>query len=391
MKNLGVAISVSTVRGLGFSSIWMFSALYLRNILGLNFLEDGIIITGGTAFAAILQRYIGSLSDRIGHRITVQLSMFVSTILYLIMVISSDVRSSQLYFSIVFISLTISNSAQAPGIYAIVSGSSEIKTKGFSMLRIGNNAGWGIGPAIGGFAIYYSGFYYLFLFGFLCSLVAFIVSFLLKNVKAESGVENLPLRTENRFLIYLSIVALLLFIVQAQETVTLSSYVHIIRGLNYFQLGLIYMVNGIAVIATQGIVYKAIRRIGNYNSFIIGSVIYTLGFFSFAFFSTLYGLIAATIILTIGEDFAFPSSSAMVSLISKPENIGKNMGIFNAFLSIGRAFGPIIGAIALTVTSDPVGIWFIATVWGFASAVMFFFVFRNVSAIQENREKINSI
>lgn len=52
-----------------------------------------------------------------------------------------------------------------PSIYALVSESGEIKTKGFSILGIGNNNGWGIGPANGSFAIFYSGFFYLFVFG----------------------------------------------------------------------------------------------------------------------------------------------------------------------------------------------------------------------------------
>lgn len=383
MRNIGIASSISMMRGLGFSSIWIFSALYLRNILGFSVFQVGVIITVGTGIAAVIQKFAGSLSDRIGHKKMVTASLFASTVLFLILVISPTVRMSQLYFTIIFVSMTVSNSAQMPATYSIVSGSSEIKTKGFSYLRVGSNIGWGIGPAIGGFAVYASsGFYYLFIFGLLSSFVALILTFFLQNVEYRESA-SLSMRTENILLIYLSLVTMLLFMVQAQETITLPNYANIIRGMNYLQLGLIYLVNGILVIATQGFVYKAIRKIGNYSSFVIGSLLYSAGFFSFALVSSFYGMIVSMAILTIGEDFAFPSSSAMVSLISKPENIGRNMGIYSAFLSLGRATGPIVGGVALSLTSVPVEIWAMATASGFISTILFVATFRKVSVIQE--------
>ena len=173
--------------------------------------------------------------------------------------------------------------------------------------------------------------------------------------------------------------------VQAQETVTLSNYANIVRGLNYFQVGLLYLVNGLAVVATQGLVHKVIGRIGNYNSFIIGSIVYSAGFLSHGFFSNLSGMLITTLILTVGEDFAFPASAAMVSLISKPENIGKSIGLYNAFISVGRAMGPLVGGAVLIITSVSFEIWGLATLSGFLSAAVFGFYFRGRREIQENR------
>ncbi|MFG1415732.1 MAG: MFS transporter [Thermoplasmataceae archaeon] len=383
MKNVGVASAVSGMRGLAFSSLWIFSALYIRSFLGLNVVEDAIIITSGTAIGALAQKYAGSLGDRFGHRRTVILAVLISTLLYLLLSLSSSVRDYAPYFTVTFIALTISNSSQMPSIYALVSESSTIKTKGFSILRVGNNIGWGIGPAIGGFAIFYSGFYYLFVFGLVSSGISLTMSLFLKEVKF-GGKEAHGFRAGNRLLIALSVSALLLFMVQAQETVTLTNYANILRGLNYFQLGLIYLVNGAAVVATQGIFYKVTKRIGNYMSYAIGTFVYTAGFLSYAFDTSLTGMLISTLILTIGEDLAFPSGSAMVSLVSKPENIGRNMGIYNGFISIGRACGPLLGGVALFITSVPILIWSITTATGFASMIFFIYVFRNVSNIQEN-------
>ncbi|MCL4452298.1 MAG: MFS transporter [Candidatus Thermoplasmatota archaeon] len=389
MRNVGVASAVSGMRGLAFSSLWIFSALYLRSYLGLSVVTDAVIITSGTAIGAIVQKFAGSLGDHFGHKRTVILAVFVSTLLYLLLFISSPVRQYSPYFIVTFMALTISNSSQMPSIYALVSESSEIKTKGFSILRVGNNIGWGIGPAIGGFAIYYSGFFYLFVFGFISSAVSLVIALFLKEVKFSRAIHK-GFRTDNRLLIALSVSALLLFMVQSQETVTLTNYANILRGLNYFELGLIYLVNGIGVVVTQGPIYKVVKRIGNYASFSVGTLIYTAGFFSYAFDNSLTGMLISTLILTIGEDLAFPSGSAMVSLVSKPENIGRNMGIFNGFISIGRALGPLLGGVALFITTVPVLIWGITTSTGFASMIFFIFVFRNVSRIQENMKREGS-
>jgi MFS family permease len=143
LKNVGVASAVSGMRGLAFSSLWIFSALYLRTFLGLNVVTDAIIITSGTAIGALAQKFAGSLGDRVGHRRTVILAVLISTLLYLLLSLSSSVRDFAPYFTLAFIALTISNSSQMPSIYALVSESSTIKTRGFSILRVGNNVGWG--------------------------------------------------------------------------------------------------------------------------------------------------------------------------------------------------------------------------------------------------------
>lgn len=382
MKNVETVTVLSTLRGLGYSSIWIYSALYLRTNLGLSILQDGLIITAGSAVAAGLQIYAGILADRFGYKRFVVLSMAISAILFAVLVSSPTIRQSPLLYPIVFVGLMISNASQAPAANAIVSESSAVKLRGFSILRIGNNIGWGIGPALGGFLIFGGDFFYLFLFGLVTASAGFLLSLTLKEV-SSTGTRTVELNAANRMLIVLSFVALLLFIVQAQETITLSNYAKIIRHLNFNEIGLIYLTNGIVVIAAQGLVYKISRKIGNYLSFIIGGILYSFGFFLYAFFSALPGFIFATVILTMGENFAFPAGYAMVSLVSKPENIGRNMGTYNAFISAGRAIGPLIGGAVLSFTTNSYELWGLTTVWGFISVMVFMAAFWKKSHVAD--------
>lgn len=374
LKNVGIVAAMSTMRGLGYSSIWIYSALYLRTVLGMSVFQDGLIITLGSSLAAVFQIYGGMLSDRFGYKRTVVASIAVATSLYLLLVCDGATRTSVILYPVVFVALMIFNAAQAPAVNAIVSQSSDMRLKGFSVLRIGANIGWGIGPAVGGFLISVTGFYYLFVFGFLSSLASLFLSFTIIDSK-PSGKASVQFHAGNRLLIALAFSATLLYVVQAQETVTLSNYANILRGLNYSDLGIIYLTNGIAVIATQGFVYRIAKRMGNYYSYILGGFLYSFGFFSYSLFSGLGGMVAATLILTIGEDFVFPAGYSMVSLVSKPQNIGRNMGTYTAFISAGRAIGPLLGGFVLSFTSDPVEIWSLTTLSGFISVLMFVIIF----------------
>lgn len=371
------------MRGLGFSSIWIYSALYLRTSIGLTLLQDGLVITVGSAMAALFQIYGGILSDKFGYKRTIIVSFIATFILYVILILDSTARNSQIAYPLVFVALMISNTVQMPATNAIVSQSSDVKLKGFSVLRIGNNIGWGIGPAIGGFLISLYGFYFLFLFAMVTSIAGLLLTF---PVEDRKEVRNAVIKfnAANRFLIIMSFVALLLFIVQAQETITLSNYAKVLRGMDYDQLGILYLVNGLVVILTQGIVYKGSRKIGNYSSVIIGGFLYSFGFFSFSFFSSFNGMLLSTVILTFGEDFAFPAGLAMVSLISRPENLGRNMGTYNAFISAGRAIGPLLGGLVLSFSVNPYVIWGFTTIPGFLSIVIFSVAFRgNRGAYEE--------
>lgn len=369
-----IITAASTLRGLAYSSIWVYSSIYLHVSLHLSLIIVGAIFAIGGGIAGIVQIYGGIVSDRIGYRVTVLLSLGILCMIYLLAVADSGILRSSLALPGILIALMFGNALQSPASNAFISLSSDVKLKGFSMLRVGSNIGWGIGPAIGGFVLSYYPFSSLFKIGLAMSLISLLLSFLLK----EPGKTMASIRkfgTENRFVIILSVIALLLFIVQSQETVTLSNYARLIRGLPYYELGIIYLTNGIFVVLSQPFIFRISRRIGNFISYGIGTLIYSAGFFSYAFDHGIVSFILSTVFLTVGEDFAFPTGVTMISNVSKPENIGKNMGLYNAFLSAGRAVGPILGGTVYSMTTDPILIWFYTTLSGFASIVIFLGIF----------------
>ncbi|MEM3675516.1 MAG: MFS transporter [Thermoplasmataceae archaeon] len=382
MRDIYLASFASMCRGLAYAPIWIFSAVYIHSYLHLTYLSDGFVFTGGGILSMGLQFYSGVLTDRIPAKKIILLSYASIIMLFGLAELIPAIRTSGDVYSIWIILMMAVNGLQSSPLNVLISRISTIKLKGFSILRIGNNIGWGLGPAFGGFLVGFMGFQILFLYGFILSIVSIAIMALVHEKPTSLGQVNIGF-TGNRAVLILSLTALLLFMVQSQETVTLSNYARSIADLSFGGLGLVYFTNGTMVALTQGLIYRVSKRIGNYFSYLAGTLIYSAGFLSYGFDINIFQFVASTAILTIGEDLSFPTGSTMVTMLSRPENIGKNMGIFNAFISFGRSIGPLIGGFAFTITSSPLLLWALVTVYGFASSAIFALMFRKDGRILE--------
>lgn len=385
MDNVKVVTISSIFRSLSYSTIWIFSSIYVTIILGMPIFFASLIFFVGGAISSISQIIGGKAGDRFGYRKTFVASMTLITLMMLMLSLLKSISGTFQSYSIFFVVLMGLNSFQSPSSNALVSNGSSIKLKGFSIIRIGNNLGWGLGPAIGGYLINTMGFGMLFVYCFYMSFISFLVSFFVTHVKVvEEG--KLTFKTSNFSLILLSIAALLLFMVQAQETVTLSIFSDRMLNGNFTNIGLIYMTNGIFVILLQPLMYKVSIRIGSYLSLLTGSFIYTSGYLSYGLDNNFLGLVLSTILLTFGEDLSFPAGYAIVAEISRKDRIGINMGIYNAFMSMGRAFGPLLGGYALSNFSSSIMIWVLATLPGFISCILLII---SLGTIEKYRKKFN--
>ncbi|MGP6238813.1 MFS transporter [Cuniculiplasma sp. SKW4] len=385
MDNVKVVTISSIFRSLSYSTIWIFSSIYVTLILGMPIFFASLIFFVGGVISSISQIVGGKAGDRFGYRKTFIASMTLSAFMMLMLSLLKSISGTFESYSIFFVVLMGLNSFQSPSSNALVSNDSSVKLKGFSIIRIGNNLGWGLGPAIGGYIINTTGFGFLFIYCFYMSLISFLISFFVNQVKVTEE-RKLNFKTSNFSLILLSIAALLLFMVQAQETVTLSIFSDRMLDGNFTNIGLIYMTNGIFVILLQPLMYKVSIKIGSYFSLLIGSFIYTSGYLSYGLDSNFLGLILSTILLTFGEDLSFPAGYAIVAEISRKDRIGTNMGIYNAFMSMGRAFGPLLGGYALSNFSSSIMIWILATLPGFISCILLII---SLGTIEKYRKKFN--
>ena len=387
MDNVKIVTISSAIRGLGYSSVWIYSSIYMTKFLGLSPFFASLVFMAGGIFSSFAQYGGGRIGDSIGHRKVFTLFLSAAFLMSLLLAMSKVVNGSPVIFPIFFGSIMILNAFQSPSSNALISRSSSVQLKGFSIMRVGNNLGWGFGPAIGGFILSYYGFHGIFYFFALTALLSFAISLRVKDIPESTEKKRLKFNTSNFALIVISLAAFLIFMVQAQETISLSLYSDGIFSGKYYEIGIIYMINGIAVAFTQPFFYRISRKIGEFQALIIGGLIYTIGFASYGLDSNLLQMIISTAVFTMGENLSFPNGYSIVASISRRERVGTNIGIYNAFCSAGRAFGPLLGGAFLPIISSHVLFWIYVTFPGFIATILLIVFYRTIKSY---KEKFNS-
>ncbi|EQB69513.1 MAG: MFS transporter [Cuniculiplasma sp.] len=387
MDNVKIVTVSSAIRGLGYSSIWIYSSIYMTKFLGLSTVFAALVFMSGGIVSSFAQYGGGRLGDRIGHKKVFTLFLSTVFLMSLILAVSKFINGSIILFPLSFGAIMVLNGFQSPSSNALVSRSSNVQLKGFSIMRVGNNLGWGFGPAMGGFILSYFGFPGIFYFFTVTALISFLISLKVRNIPLNIEEKHLKFNTSNLALIVISVSALLIFMVQAQETISLSLYSDGIFSGQYYEIGLVYMLNGLLVAFTQPFFYKISRKIGEFQALILGGLIYTLGFASYGLDSNLIQMLVSTAVFTMGENLSFPNGYSIVASISRKEKIGTNIGIYNAFCSAGRAFGPLLGGAFLPVISSHILFWIYVTFPGFIATVLLIFFYRTIKNYRERFSK----
>ncbi len=387
MDNVKIVTVSSAIRGLGYSSIWIYSSIYMTKFLGLSTFFAALVFMSGGIVSSFAQYGGGRLGDRIGHKKVFTIFLSAVFLMSLILAVSKVINGSTILFPLSFGAIMVLNGFQSPSSNALVSRSSNVQLKGFSIMRVGNNLGWGFGPAMGGFILSYFGFPGIFYFFTVTALVSFLISLKVRNIPLNIEEKHLKFNTSNLALIVISVSALLIFMVQAQETISLSLYSDGIFSGQYYEIGLVYMLNGLLVAFTQPFFYKISRKIGEFQALILGGLIYTLGFASYGLDSNLIQMLVSTAVFTMGENLSFPNGYSIVASISRKEKIGTNIGIYNAFCSAGRAFGPLLGGAFLPVISSHILFWIYVTFPGFIATVLLIFFYRTIKNYRERFSK----
>ena len=387
MDNVKIVTVSSAIRGLGYSSIWIYSSIYMTKFLGLSTFFAALVFMSGGIVSSFAQYGGGRLGDRIGHKKVFTLFLSTVFLMSLIVAVGKFINGSIILFPLSFGAIMVLNGFQSPSSNALVSRSSNVQLKGFSIMRVGNNLGWGFGPAMGGFILSYFGFPGIFYFFTVTALISFLISLKVRNIPLNIEEKHLKFNTSNLALIVISVSALLIFMVQAQETISLSLYSDGIFSGQYYEIGLVYMLNGLLVAFTQPFFYKISRKIGEFQALILGGLIYTLGFASYGLDSNLIQMLVSTAVFTMGENLSFPNGYSIVASISRKEKIGTNIGIYNAFCSAGRAFGPLLGGAFLPVISSHILFWIYVTFPGFIATVLLIFFYRTIKNYRERFSK----
>jgi MFS family permease len=377
MSSLGGTKALFTITSLttvAWTATQPFLAVYLSVSRGVPYWLVGgtYLLMGGITLVS--QVVGGRLVDRHGPK-KVMLAGFSASTAFTLFVgylvqVNADVVLIALVYPIASLTRGISNPAAA----SIISGYGRDRMmSGFSLLNVGSNLGFAVGPALGGIL---AGLYsYSLVFYFSAGVFVaggVVVSFTIKRgllpgsserlAEGEGGGRGMAWLDwkKERNLVMLLGLAFCAFVASGYEITPLSLYAANVVRLPNEQIGFLFATNGLVVVLLQVPIVRYVKRWRSLVlPLIIGNLFVIAGFFSTIASSTFAEMEFVMVVFTLGEILLTVPSQAIVAAFSRPGYRGTYQGYYNAILNAGRTMSAFVGPLSFgLLPSDPRLPWY---------------------------------
>ncbi len=358
---------LSGIRSLGFSIIWPYIGLILYRfdtplwMIGIYYAAQAI--TGAAA-----QIVGGVLTDYLGRVRTMGIGIIggVAALVGAYLAGNPVALMSLLLAQSIFTSLYAVASSTLVG---DVRKGMENLVNAYSKVRVGANAGWALGPFVGGVAIQYIGYRSLFLLTAIISFAAFPLVYTIKDLRVRSRIKLTNIgRDFSKFLVP----SLFLFMVMGMMGFALAMYYNEVRGIPTSEVGMVFGLNGLLVVLLQERVGRFISRRNAIKWLTYGSIIYYVSYSLVAFIGNFYLAMVDVVAITMGEMIVSPLSQALAMNMAEADRRGQYMGLFNLATSIGRSVGSVLASETMQVyLYNPVILWQILSLPALLAAALY--------------------
>jgi MFS family permease len=343
---LGILFLVVFVDLLGFGMVIPVMPLYAER-LGASEAWIGLLSTGYSLMQLVFAPIWGGLSDRIGRRPVLLLSIAMTAVAFLLYGLADSFV--MLLASRLFAGIATANIAIAQAYVADVT-PPEARARGMGLIGAAFGLGFVLGPAIGGLLTGIS----LGAPGWAAaglSLANGLAAFFVlaePERRVASGhrgrvaalVEELARPGIRRLLAcyFLSVLAFsameATFALLARERYSLDQ-----QHVNY-----VFAYIGVVVVVVQGgLVGPLTRRFGEVRLLVAGTVLQALALATLPYAPGGGGLLAACVPLAAGSGLAQPALTALLSRFARVEDQGGTLGIGQSASAFGRILGPEAG------------------------------------------------
>ncbi len=339
---------------LGFGLIIPILPIYSED-LGASGWMIGIIVASYSIMQFVFAPLWGSLSDRLGRKPVLMMSVGVTVLAYLFFANATTLLL--LLLSRAFSGVGSANISVAQAYISDVT-PPEGRAKAFGIIGVAFGLGFIFGPPIGG---YLKEFYGIKSLGYTAACLAFLnltVIYLFINESNKYRTKG-AIKIENPFSKTLK--ALTLPTASELLTITLIyvsgfSMMHITAsllwsnqyGCSEAEIGYIFAFIGFAVVLVQGgAVGPVSKRWGERAMLKVGTILMAIGLGSMPFvpgslFMPLMFL--SLVFIALGNGFVSPAIQSILSQTVSEKEQGMIMGANQSLSSLGRILGPIIGA-----------------------------------------------
>lgn len=385
---------VAALRAFGFATLQAFLALYLYNVLGVGYADIGVLILAYGLAPLLLSPVAGLLADRYGRRRLLLVSLAGEALGLLALAYSMAVGSLPLV-SVATSGSFLLDSFGGPPNSAYVADLAEgsERTKGFTWIRIGYNAGAGAGVAVGGFLAEFFGFPAVAAFGAAFVGASSVVTAVLLHPspydvrlhearrRAATGtvdshdpaaprpapgrasmLESLLVLGRDRTFLEMCLAFALAGVVAGQWGTTFQLFANTKMGLDYGIVGLGVSLNCFIVVigqtrTTHSVLGRRHTAIG-----VLGLLLYCVAFLGMGAATEwlvfpLAAFTAAVVVSTVGENFMSVPTTTLPSNLAPERELGNYNGAFQTIMNAAYLLSVLFGAVILSVVPSPLLEW----------------------------------
>jgi MFS family permease len=350
--SLGILFLVVFVDLLGFGMVIPVMPIYAEH-LGASEAATGWLSTGYSLMQFVFAPIWGRLSDRVGRRPVLLLSIAMTAVAFLLYGVAGTFVV--LLVSRLFAGAATANIAIAQAYVADVT-PPEGRAKGMGMIGAAFGLGFVFGPAVGGLLSAHS----LSTPGYAAaalSLVNLVGAYYLLPEPAQHAA---PARQRGRFEALFSELRkpgirkmlVIYFVVVFAFSAMEATYAFLTQrhfGLAERHVGWVFAYIGVLVVIVQGgLIGPLTRRFGEKKLLIAGCLLQALALAALPFADGVAGLLLATAPLALGSGLSSPSISSLLSKFSRAEDQGGTLGIGQSAAALGRIFGPLSGTVSFS-------------------------------------------
>jgi MFS family permease len=365
---------VSTV---GVSMIWPFLLIYASQRLHQPLAVTAALLTVHSVMAFIFSFLGGPVTDRLGRKWVMAISLIMNGMAFLLL----SQAETLLEFALAMAMSGAFNPLYRIGADAMMADliPPQQRLNGYSLLRMSNNLGIALGPALGGVvaaASYTVAFYAasvgLSLYGLMVILLARETlpprDVAVARTRERWGGYDIILR-DGRFMSFVGAFTLT-SVCAALIWLLLAVYTKLQFGIPESRYGLIPTTNALMVVFFQIPVTRLIRNQPGYRMLAIGALFYAVGVGGVAWGQSFGAFWLCMVILTIGELIMTPTATTLAANLAPAEMRGRYMSIYGLTWNVGSGTGPVLGGF-LSDNVSPRAPWVGGLLIGLASAAWF--------------------
>ncbi|WP_252229231.1 MFS transporter [Clostridium sp. ZBS15] len=373
------------------SFIYPLLSLILIQKIGLSISQAGEFVT----FLAILQAPCvligGKLVDSIGRKKVILVFQGLSACTF---IICGFLPLSNTLTNFILLASCFS-SVSLPAYDALVSDitTPENRKTSFSLIYIGLNLGFAIGPLLGG--LLFNNYLNLIFIGdgITTFIYLILIGCFIKDIKPNSIQENInsleksqhcsvfKVLVKRPILIYYSLLMLTFNFAYSQWGFAVPIQLNDIfstNGARYF--GVLSSLNGLIVILFTPIITVLTKKYRILSIISVGGLLYSLAFGLCSFASNIFSFFIIVAIMTIGEISIATNAQTFIANLSPSSHRGRINSILPLLYGTGNGIGPIIMGRMISVVGIRQAWLIVSLIVGIGGMLMYLLNYINISS-----------